>query len=193
MALLLGATRGQALLAARQRERSPSARGGVLALPAPALIVLALMVLAAIMFLVQREIFPDSAHIELPWRSNSNPWTQAFLWVRANTPRDALFALDVRYINEHGEDAQTFRATALRSALPDFSKDGGEAAITPSLAAAWQQGAAAQANLSDEPDAIRDARLGPLGVTWMVLHSSAVTRHPCPYDNGTVKVCRLLP
>ena len=29
------------------------------------------------------------------------------------------------------------------------------------------------------------------GVTWMLLRSSAVTTHACPYDNGTVKLCRL--
>jgi hypothetical protein len=145
------------------------------------------------MFFVQRGAFPDSLHVELPCRTNPNPWTQAFLWARANTPRDALFALDAKYVNEHGEDAQTFRATALRSALPDFSKDGGEAAITPSLAAAWQQGATAQAGLSTESDAIRDKRLRPFEVTWMVLRSSAPTRYLCPYNNGTVKVCRLTP
>lgn len=186
MALLLGASVAQWAIAAHKRERSFSTRAALLAIPAATLLAL-----AAVMFLVQRATFPDSAHIELPWRSNSNPWTEAFLWSRAHTPRDALFALDARYVNEPGEDAQTFRATALRSALADFSKDGGEAAISPSLASLWQQGAEAQANLSTEPDAIRDARLRSLGVTWMVLHSDAATRHPCPYNNGTVKVCRL--
>jgi hypothetical protein len=196
MVLLLGSTLAQHLLHDRRRARSRSIRAATLALP-----TLGLVALAAIMFLVQRETFPASPHIELPWRNNSsphmnphiNPWTEAFLWARANTPRDALFALDARYINERGEDAQTFRATALRSALPDFSKDGGEAAIAPSLAVLWQQGATAQANLSTEPDSVRDAGLRPLGVTWMVLHSSAPTRHPCPYNNGVVKVCQLTP
>ena len=186
MVLLLGASVALALIHGRQRAPSRLARTDLLALP-----ILVLIALAAIMFLVQRETFPASAHIELPWRTNMNPWTEAFLWARANTPRNALFALDARYVNQHGEDAQTFRATALRSALPDFSKDGGEAAITPSLAALWQQGAAAQANLSTEPDSLRDARLRPLGVTWMVLHSTAPTQHPCPYNNSVVKICRL--
>jgi hypothetical protein len=145
------------------------------------------------MFYVQRQTFPASEHLELPWlvQQNPNPWVRAFLWCRENTPPDALFALDAKYVNEDGEDAQTFRPIALRSALPDFSKDGGEAAITPSLATQWQQGADAQINLSTENDTTRDARLLPLGVTWMVLHASAATTHTCPYGNGTIKVCKL--
>jgi peptidoglycan/LPS O-acetylase OafA/YrhL len=190
MTLLLGSTVAQLAIEGRQRLRSHSARTAFASLP-----VLVLLALAATMFYVQRQTFPASEHLELPWRAqqNPNPWVQAFLWARANTPPDALFALDTRYVNEDGEDAQTFRPIALRSALPDFSKDGGEAAITPSLAELWQQGATAQINLSTESDTLRDARLNPLGVTWMVLHSAAPTTHPCPYNNGTIKVCRLAP
>jgi hypothetical protein len=154
---------------------------------------LLLLSLCTIMFFVQRNTFPASPHIELPGHTNHNPWVQAFIWARDNTPADALFALDAKYVNEGGEDAQTFRAWSLRSAIPDYSKDGGEASITPVLAATWQQAAAAQKNLSTESDAERDAKLSPLGVIWVVLHSSASTRHACPYDNGTVKVCQLAP
>jgi hypothetical protein len=190
MAMLLGATIAQFLIDRRERTRSRSARAAFILLP-----VLTMMALAGVMFFVQRSTFPASEHLEFPWRigRNPNPWTQAFLWSRAHTPHDALFALDAKYVNEQGEDAQTFRATALRSALPDFSKDGGEASIAPSLAAVWQRSAAAQVNLSTESDTVRDADLRPLGVTWMVLHSSAPTHRPCPYDNGTVKVCPLSP
>jgi len=146
-----------------------------------------------IMFFVQRKTFPLSPHIELPGHANHNPWVQAFLWARNNTPPDALFALDAKYVNEDGEDAQAFRAWSLRSALPDYSKDGGEASITPALAPAWQQAASAQKDLSTESDTERDVKLLPFHITWMVLHSSASTHYPCPYDNGTVKVCWLRP
>ena len=78
-----------------------------------------------------------------------NLWVQAFVWIRGNTPKDALFALDADYINAAGEDAQCFRAIAERSALPDYSKDGGEASIAPELADAWAIGQAAQQRLSD--------------------------------------------
>ena len=181
MALLLGA--------ALTRRSQPLRSTAVRLLP-PA----TLLAIAALMFACQRATFPASQHLELPWRASSNPlnpWSGAFLWARSHTQRNALFAIDADYITTPGEDAQAFRATAQRSILPDFSKDGGEASITPSLAQLWQQGVAAQTRLSSLPDSQRHARLHPLGVTWMVLHSSAVTLHPCPYDNGTVKVCEV--
>jgi hypothetical protein len=143
------------------------------------------------MFFIQRNTFPASTHLELPGRINPNPWVRAFLWARDNTPPNAVFALDARYINQRGEDAQTFRAIALRSALPDFSKDGGEAAITPALAADWHRAATAQADLSSTSDAERDLRVLPLGATWMVVHTNTTTSHRCPYRNDTVKVCQL--
>jgi hypothetical protein len=188
MTLLLGSTLTKLALEARLRLQRNAFRAALAAIP-----IAIILILAATMFYVQRQTFPASTHLELPWRAqqNPNPWVQAFLWCRDNTPPDALFALDAKYVNEDGEDAQTFRPIALRSALPDFSKDGGEAAITPSLADQWQQGANAQINLSTEADSVRDARLNPLGVTWMVLHADAPTAHPCPYNNGTIKVCRL--
>jgi hypothetical protein len=190
MTLLLGTTLTQLVLELRRRSTTALRRLALATLP-----ITILLALAATMFYVQRQTFPASEHLELPWlaQHNPNPWVRAFLWARDNTPPDALFALDTKYVNEDGEDAQTFRATALRSALPDFSKDGGEAAITPSLAEQWQQGADAQINLSTETDAIRDARLRPLVVTWMVLQATAPTAHPCPYNNGSIKVCRLAP
>jgi hypothetical protein len=145
------------------------------------------------MLAAQRIAFPHSNHLELPWVAPRNPWEQAFLWIRANTPTDVLFALDADYINAPGEDAQCFRAIAQRSALPDFSKDGGEASIAPDLAAAWTKGHAAQQDLSapEETDAQRVAALGPLGVTWVILEAGAVTSLECPYANAAVRVCRL--
>jgi hypothetical protein len=184
MTLLLGAVLTQLCL--EYTPRFSMARA------APAF---ALLVIAAAMFAVQRNSFTASRHLELPWRSatNPNPWVQAFLWIRANTPRDALFAIDADYITTPGEDAHTFRSIARRSVLPDHSKDGGEASITPALAEAWQRGAIAQQGLSALSDTARDARLQPLTATWMVLHSTAITTHICPYNNGVVKVCRLDP
>ena len=178
MALLLGAWL-QRICATRPRLR---------AIPAVAVIAM-----AAAMFFVQRATFAASQHLELPWRAahNPNPWVQAFLWSRDNTAKDALFAIDANYITTDGEDAQTFRATAQRSILPDHSKDGGEASITPALAEVWLRASTAQTDLSKLDDTARDARLQPYAVTWMVLHSSARTNHSCPYDNGTVKVCRV--
>lgn len=148
-------------------------------------------VLAAIMFYSERQTFPSSTHIELPSRRQSNSWVQAFEWIRNNTPKDALFALDSDYITKPGEDAQSFRAIAERSALPDYSKDGGEAAITPSLTKAWEVGQTLQAKLSERSDSDRIASLRPAGVSWVVLAHQAVTAFPCAYTNAAVKVCRV--
>jgi hypothetical protein len=147
--------------------------------------------LGGIMFAAARTAFPASSHVELPFTTSRNNWTQAFLWIRTHTPNAALFALDADYINAPGEDAQCFRAIAERSALPDYSKDGGEASIAPELTAAWKQGQAAQQNLSQSTDANRISALAPLGVSWLILKSNAQTSFDCPYHNAHVKVCRL--
>jgi len=144
-----------------------------------------------VMFLFQRSIYPATEHIEVPGTASRNPYTQAFVWIRNNTPRDALFALDAHYIGAPGNDAQSFRAIAQRSALPDYSKDGGEASITPQLAPEWAAGVAAQTGLDGEPDAVRATALRPFGVGWAVLERPTSTDWPCPYVNQTVKVCRL--
>jgi hypothetical protein len=151
--------------------------------------------LSAIMVFAERQTFPASAHIELPTSSKvsatRNGWVEAFLWIKRSTPKDALFALDADYITRPGEDAQCFRAVAERSALPDYSKDGGEASISPGLTKAWTDGQSAQAGLSVTTDEKRISALRPLGVSWMVLQRDAITNFACDYSNDAVKVCRL--
>lgn len=148
--------------------------------------------MGGILFFVERATFPDSAHIEFPWAAPTNPWEQAFVWVRDNTPQDALFALDAHYIADgKREDAQCFRPIAERSALADYSKDGGEASITPELTSAWSTGEQAQTGLEQATDLSRLQRLQPLGVSWIVLETGSPTSWNCPYRNDTVKVCRL--
>jgi hypothetical protein len=144
-----------------------------------------------IMYSVQRSVYPSSPHIEWPHDTPPNQWQQAFRWIEGNTPRDAFFALDAKYTSAVGEDAQSFRAIAERSALPDFSKDGGEASITPGLTAAWIAGQQAQKDLSMQTDSERLARLRPLKVDWLVLQQGATTGFDCLYRNDVVMVCRL--
>jgi hypothetical protein len=151
----------------------------------------ALVVLGGVMFGAARAEYSRSDHLELPWTAAKNPWVQAFTWIRANTPQDALFAMDADYIHAPAEDAQSFRAIAERSALPDSSKDGGEASIAPDLADQWVRGVAAQTGLDSISDAQRAVRLKPLGVTWLVLDARAHTAFDCPYTNARVRVCRL--
>ena len=186
MILLIGGVLADT--AARMASRGKAGIVRTLVRSSPALFV---AFMALLMFFVQRETFPASIHVELPERRNRNPWVEAFLWARDHTPKNALFALDARYVNTQGEDAQTFRAISLRDALPDFSKDGGEAANIPSLAPAWWKAAQATRDLSQLPDRERDGNLLPFDVGWLVLHADAVTSHSCPYRNAVVKICTL--
>ena len=164
-------------------------------------------VLGGIMLRVEQRTFPSSPHLEVGGelqgrlassrlsrvlaRSQANEWETAFRWIREHTPKDAVFALPLDYVKEPGEDAQGFRAIAERSALADFSKDGGEAAITPRLAALWARDQDALIGLDRATDAVRVARLRPLGAMWIVLPVRESTALPCPYRNAAVQVCRL--
>ena len=148
-------------------------------------------VAAISLFCMQHSLYADSAHAELPWRTTANSYEQAFAWAREHTPVGALFALDASYTTAPGENAQLFRAMALRSSLPDAAKDGGIASVMPQLAPAWQAAAHAQAGLASADDATRLARVRPLGATWMVLPAHAATQFVCPYNNSVAKVCRL--
>jgi hypothetical protein len=150
-----------------------------------------LLVSAGSMLFVQIQTYPHSAHLEFPWGTSENGWQQAFLWISDHTPKNALFAVDARYISAPDEDSQNFRAMAERSVLPDFSKDGGVAAIAPELAAQWSYGESLQTHLDRASDSSRVDKLVPLGVDWVVLSNSAETDLPCPYKNKSVKVCRM--
>jgi hypothetical protein len=135
--------------------------------------------------------YPASAHVEWAGRAPRNQWEQAFLWVRANTPRNAIVAMDADYIADSGEDAQGFRAIAQRSALADWYKDGGVASIFPSAAAPWWRDLQATRGLDRATDREREERLKPLGATWLLLPANAATVFACPYHNAAVRVCRL--
>jgi hypothetical protein len=153
------------------------------------------LLLAGVMVVVERQTYPKSERVELQGMraasETTNQWERAFVWISRNTPNDALFALDPHYITSDGEDSQGFRAIAERSVLPDYTKDGGLVANKPALTAEWMTGQIAQSNLNAETDAQRMAALKPLGVSWVVLASSAATGFQCDYANQAVKVCRL--
>ena len=164
---------------------------GTLAQKYPRGVAAAYFLIAVALHAGQRLAYPASQHVEWPGEAAVNDWQRAFLWIRANTPRDAVFALDNDYIEGAGEDSQSFRATAERSAVADYFKDGGIASNFPQVAGAWWQGAQATAHLNAASDSERRMRLEPLGVRWVVLPTQASTGLACPYQNAMVRVCRL--
>ena len=75
----------------------------------------------------------------------TNPWLQAFAWIRINTPTDAYFAMDPHYLEAPGEDYHSFRALAERSQLADAVKDTAVVTQVPELGPAWEKQVDAQA------------------------------------------------
>jgi len=143
------------------------------------------------MFVGQRLTYPASDPIEWPGLSPRNAWQQAFLWIRSNTPENAVFAMDADYIVSEKEDAQGFRATAERSSIADSYKDGGVASVFPAAQELWWRQVRLTEKLNQATDVQRKARLLPLGATWILLPVRSATGLPCPYANQAVRVCHL--
>ena len=154
------------------------------------------------MFYAQRQMYPSTAHLELPGRPPSNDWLQAFAWIRQKTPRqntptDALFALDPYYMQLPGEDFHGFRALAERSSLADMVKDPGMVARIPSLAQRWLSETTATRNWQHFQPADFQSLRNSFGVTWVILAKSTAVNEPqtkvlvCPFQNRSVEVCRL--
>lgn len=167
--------------------------GGVLWRAKKARWVLVVLLAAAAggLFAAQRATFPDSAHIEWPWAQPRNPWARAYVWIRDNTPADAVFAANPRLAFLDGVDAQGFRATAERSILADDKDQGVATVIDASLANEWAVERDAQVGVDTMTDAERERRLRPFGVTWLLLRADSVTGFDCPYRNAAAKVCVL--
>jgi hypothetical protein len=147
---------------------------------------------ATLMFFVERSTYPASPHIEWPWVQNtSNAWINTLLWVRHNTPRDAIFAVDSRYFNDPGVDKHGFRAVSRRSELADYFKDGGAVAIFPALADEWKRQTNATYGLNHftAADFTRLAHEYP--VTWALIHGPAPAGMDCPYQRQGYAVCKI--
>jgi hypothetical protein len=141
-------------------------------------------------FVVQRQLFPATEHLELPGRSPRNSWVQAFDWIRKNTPNDAIFALDPNYMNLEGEDEHGFRELAERSALANFH-DRGAVSMFPGLSRDWYEQDQAQQGWRtfQAPDFQRLRH--EYGVTWVVLQRPGASSLVCPFHNGVVIVCQI--
>lgn len=146
---------------------------------------------AAGLFAAQIADYPFSAHIEWPGMRPRNPWAQAYVWIRKNTPSNAVFAADPNLVFQDGVDMQGFRATTVRSLLADDKDQGVVAVVNPLIAGEWAAQRDAQLGLNEMSDAQRAKQLTPFGVNWLLLEASATTSFPCPYQNGVAKVCRM--
>ena len=141
--------------------------------------------------LAQRATFPDTAYVEWPWKASSNPWVQAFEWVRANTPENAYFAMDPGAMQIPGEDEHGFRAIAQRSLLADGVKDSGAVSMFPALAEEWRDQVNAQRGWKSFQVADFRRLKTRYGVDWVVLEQPGVPGLECPYGNWRVQVCAI--
>jgi hypothetical protein len=147
--------------------------------------------LSAGMFAAQRSLFPASEQVEWPWAAPRNPWTQAFVWIRQNTPVDAVFTLDPETMTIAGEDENGFRCRAERSRLADGVKDNGVVSMFPPLAEEWWAQVQAQTpwrNLKAEDFSRLKSKYG---ANWAVLQQPGVAGLDCVYQNPAVRVCRI--
>jgi hypothetical protein len=143
------------------------------------------------MFLVQRDLFPASAHVEWPGVTSTNQWVEAFQWVRANTPRDAIFALDPWYMHIPGEDENGFEAIAQRSMLADAVKASGAVSMFPAMADEWLRQMQAQTGWSKFQAQDFRRLQAQYGVSWVVLQRPGIAGLECPYRNAAVLVCKV--
>jgi len=142
------------------------------------------------MWYAQRQLFPASPHLELPWTSNHNQWVQTFEWTRENTPVNAYFALNPLHMELPGEDQHGFRAIAERSMLADDLKDSGAASMFPQLAPEWQRQTQAQKGWNNFQLNDFQRLKAQFGVNWVVIEHP-VAGLECPYANGELRACRI--
>lgn len=147
--------------------------------------------LALGMYLAQRQLFPASDHVEWPWARPRNQWAEAFEWIRGNTPVDALFALDPRYMELPGEDENGFRARAERSRLADLVKDKGACSMFPPLSVMWWEQVEDQKNWTQFGKEDFERLRQKYGVNWVVVEQRGAVGIECPYANSAVRVCRV--
>ena len=147
--------------------------------------------LAAGMFFAQRQLYPATAHLELPGVPSHNVWVEAFQWISHNTPVDSYFALDPDYMEMPGDDAHGFRALSERSVLADAIKDPCIVVRVPSLGPRWLREVSAQQGWRSfqREDFLRLKQ--QFGVDWVVVPSPGVKGMTCPYNNSNLAVCRV--
>jgi hypothetical protein len=162
-------------------------------LPNSAGVAAVLLLVCSGMFLVEQYTFPDGHRVEWPWMQPTDPWREAFAWVRDHTPKDAVFALSPDYMSEPREDAVGFRAYAERASLADRCTDGGVVVLFPKLAPVWFAETRDTAGLDRIRFGSATERLRLDGASWIVLPRRPNLGLDCPHVNDEVAVCRLAP
>lgn len=151
-----------------------------------------LLSLAVGMHAAARSTYPHSPQIELPSSASPNPWVNALLWIRRNTPADAVFAVDSRYFKDPVVDVHGFRSISERSELADYYKDGGVVSLFPGLAVKWKDMSRATYGLNHfSMERFRELKLEYPPVTWTVIHGLAPAGMDCPYQQSGFSVCRM--
>lgn len=135
--------------------------------------------------------FSGSQHLEWPGRAPSNPWLEAFAWIRVNTPVDAYFALDPNYLQAPGEDYHGFRALAERSQLADAIKDAAAVTQVPELAPAWGQQVAAEQGWRRFRRADFERLKTQFGVDWVLVALPQTEGLDCRWHNRLLAVCSI--
>ena len=143
------------------------------------------------MYFAQRQLFAENAHVELPGARTSNPWLQAFDWVRQNTPTDAYFALDPYYMNAPQENNHSFRALAERSVLADAVKDTAVITKVPELGPVWVRQTEAQRGWSNFQAADFERLKSGFGVNWVLVRYPQPDGLDCQWHNNLLAACRI--
>lgn len=146
---------------------------------------------SAAMFTWQRVELSAVSHLELPGSRPSNPWLQAFAWIRSNTPVDAYFALDPYYLEASGEDFHSFRALAERSQLADAVKDTAVVTQVPELESTWSSQVAAEEDWRNFTIADFERLRRTFGVDWVLVAYPQPPGLGCPWHNQQLAVCRI--
>jgi hypothetical protein len=150
-----------------------------------------LMIANSGMLYAQCAEFSSSQHIEWPGRAPSNPWLQAFAWIRQNTPTDAYFALDPHYWEAPGEDYHGFRALAERSQLADVPKDAATVTQVPQLGPEWEHQVSAEQGWSTFQLADFERLKRDFGVDWVLVSLSQTAGLDCRWHNQLLAVCAI--
>ncbi len=150
-----------------------------------------LLVINGGMLISQLMLFPSSPHLELPGERPSNPWLQAFSWIRHNTPTDAYFALNPYYLAAPGEDYHSFRALAERSQMADAIKDTAVVTQVPDLAQDWYDQVEAETGWSHFQLADFERLKKQFGVNWALVEYPPPAGLACQWQKGGISVCRI--